>query len=345
MNIINKFSEFNKLYERVSSVVYHFTFIENLIKIISDNRLKAAPSKYNSCENPFSKGKSYFISTTRSGKVGFASGDNDGSYIVKFKIDGDKINTKYSGYAMDYFLGTGNRNEMEDRILLNDPYINNFGLYVSELHIVIDPEYIERLFKRLGIHLYDFIDKIIEWCNENKIKLKLYENLKDFRIEKNQIELNKIKDILKELKKENNSQSITWGSSLEDYLIDYNGGLIFMVYVLSNPDGELDMNKAIMLSKKIFKGKKTAKLSEEDIKDIENTLSRINHYMESNVSFIIIDYVHDMNREINNHRKNNNSFFIKCVHDLNRLIKKMTPEDYVLKVLLEKVMTKNEDNK
>lgn len=69
------------------------------------------------------QGKLYYLSTTRS-KFGDYTNSSSYVYGVVMVLNGDWFNTKYKAGAIDYW-GTGwNKDEMEDRVLSTEPYID-----------------------------------------------------------------------------------------------------------------------------------------------------------------------------------------------------------------------------
>lgn len=128
------------LSERISPLVYHYTSIGNAFSICKDNAFHLSSSLGTSSEeNLKSKGKPYYLSTTRH-KLG---GYNLEPYKegVMFNLDGIKLGQKYSGKAVDYWgpemrAMNQNKDEAEDRIFSKEPSIPNAKSYIKEVHIL-----------------------------------------------------------------------------------------------------------------------------------------------------------------------------------------------------------------
>jgi hypothetical protein len=86
------------LKERVSSVIYHFTFIGNLWEILKEDRIYLS-SALETRSDDSRKMKKFFLSLTRqrSGEMGYSSKCN-----VRIVFDGDMLNSDFEGGAFDY---------------------------------------------------------------------------------------------------------------------------------------------------------------------------------------------------------------------------------------------------
>lgn len=159
---------FDYITERLSSVVYHFTSINNLINIIDTDSFITTSVLGSGADYDVNKGKFFFFSTTRSRNQGYINGD------VKLVLNGDLLNRQYSGVAIDYwgydFRKAGRRQEMEDRLITDEATIPNATKYISEIHILIDKRHtyipskqkISKLWidcKRLDIPIYFYNDR------------------------------------------------------------------------------------------------------------------------------------------------------------------------------------------
>ena len=111
---------------------------------MDDNRFNLAMIGGTKAEQHHSK-KLYFLSTARSA-LGSYHQDPYGTGVL-FKLDGVKLGQTYSGKALDYwgpdFRALG-KNEMEDRIFSDSPYIENARKYILEVHIYINPKEVQR---------------------------------------------------------------------------------------------------------------------------------------------------------------------------------------------------------
>lgn len=124
------------------------------------------------------KGKFFFLSTTRSKSDGFLK-DRPGS--VRIKLDGRKLSQRYKGFAIDYWGGLDRFNmEMEDRIVLDKPYIDNAIDYILEISI-LNSENME-----------ESIKSVLRLCQKNNIPVFVYDDVSDFamNIKNNALKLN-----------------------------------------------------------------------------------------------------------------------------------------------------------
>ena len=93
-NILKKIIE-----ESLSKKVYHFTTLSSVMDIINDDKFILSSSLFGDADN-FNKNKKFFISLTRqrNGSIGYSK-----PYNVRICFDGDKLNNKFSGKAIDYW--------------------------------------------------------------------------------------------------------------------------------------------------------------------------------------------------------------------------------------------------
>ena len=140
----------NILSEGISDIVYHFTHITNLINILKTDKFITGTNLGSPADAKIDKGRAFFFSTQRSrGKSGYGrSGGN-----VCIVLDGRKLSQIYKGFPVDYwgwskkksdwdtdseYMTALQSTEMEDRIVTDDPYIDNARRYIIEIHIMID---------------------------------------------------------------------------------------------------------------------------------------------------------------------------------------------------------------
>jgi hypothetical protein len=128
--------------EGISSVVYHGTNLSAAVRIFDENRFKLSVVAGTPAEQDVSK-KLYYFSTTRN-KTGSYHRDPYASSIV-INLDGQKLGQRYSGKPVDYWgyefrKIEPSKQEMEDRIFHDAPYINNATDYMTEIHIYLNPE-------------------------------------------------------------------------------------------------------------------------------------------------------------------------------------------------------------
>ena len=135
------------LKEGISDIVYHTRTEPGRVRdIMKNNRFLANGTFSKEVEGQFGKGKLYFFSTSRT-PVNTYTGDYTQGTI--FKLDGKKLREKYKGNTIDYY-GSKDRSskkaatgfesegfEAEDRVLLDEPYIENADYYIEEIHFGI----------------------------------------------------------------------------------------------------------------------------------------------------------------------------------------------------------------
>lgn len=174
------------LRESASSIVYHFTFLPNAYAIIKDEQFKLSPSFIHDAESRVDK-KLYYLSTTRSRHGHYHRGNSNG---VLFTLDGDVLNQKYKSTPIDYWSSNKynpNEDEMEDRILSDEPYIpiNNV---VKQIDILLDDN-TKKHSRKITLFIYLYAKK-------NGIPVYVYTNNKDLKMNKksNALTLDEIKD-------------------------------------------------------------------------------------------------------------------------------------------------------
>jgi len=126
------------LQERISDTVYHITSIYKLYSILKENQF-ILNSTVERSEYHYSRNRFYYLSTSRSkNNWYFKDYTSDNLKACILVLDGNKLNNKYKGIPVDYFSTAINRitwDEMEDRIISNNPEISNAKSYIKEIHI------------------------------------------------------------------------------------------------------------------------------------------------------------------------------------------------------------------
>ena len=139
------------LKEGISDVVYHFTNgMEKGAKILEDNRFLASGGFSKDVESELGQGKLYYFSTARTAANSYTGDYPQG---VIFKLDGRALAEKYKGVPLDYWAtskrsskkaanvqnepGADEAFEAEDRILLDEPYIEDADRYIDEIHFAV----------------------------------------------------------------------------------------------------------------------------------------------------------------------------------------------------------------
>lgn len=129
------------LTESLSRIVYHYTNITSALKILSSGFFQLS-SSVGSIEQQYApKGKTYFLSTTRTRHGGYH--DTIGNQAVLFELDGDWFNRHYISHSVDYWENrdpakvSHRSHEAEDRVFSKSPTIPING--VISVHVYINP--------------------------------------------------------------------------------------------------------------------------------------------------------------------------------------------------------------
>jgi len=140
------------LKEGITDVVYHYTSgITKAAKILEDNKFMASGGFTKEVETELGKGKLYYFSTARTPVNAYTGNYPQGAI---FKLDGRALAQKYKGAPVDYWADpkynkssklasnvgrTGHTEafEAEDRILLDEPYIEDADTYIDEIHFAV----------------------------------------------------------------------------------------------------------------------------------------------------------------------------------------------------------------
>lgn len=165
--------------EGISDILYHYTYISNLISILKLNKFATSSNLGSTADANRDKGKFFFFSTSRSkGMSGY--GGRHGSNAV-FVLDGRKLQQTFKGKPMDYWNWSTKSSdykdknsyrdallskELEDRIITDKPFIEPANIYIKEIHIKIYSEHtdkeevqeIQTLAGQYNIPVYFYID-------------------------------------------------------------------------------------------------------------------------------------------------------------------------------------------
>ena len=176
----------NTLFEGLSNLVYHFTSVHNILKIIEQDKLIASGAMANSADGGSqNRDKHFYISfqRSRSAKIGYAGNTGGSGACIEF--DGQALNSKYKGTAIDYWQrgkdpkvnnmgksGVMSSNELEDRLVLDTPYVPNIRRYIKRVHVTVQKD-------GMGQEYYKKLNK---YCNQLNIPVYFYSTSEDFRL-------------------------------------------------------------------------------------------------------------------------------------------------------------------
>lgn len=181
------------LTERLSSNVYHFTTLNNLYKIVMGDEFILSTA-YKGKSDDWDPNKKFFMSLTRqrNGLLGYSN-----RYEVRICFDGDKLNQRFKGKAIDYWgdsMGkqyyyrdmrnnhrldkTQNRTENEDRLFSDDPVIENISQYIERIDILVDEKTID-LAHLVFISNRKFTSKLFFYNNEKDFNYQTNNTIND----------------------------------------------------------------------------------------------------------------------------------------------------------------------
>lgn len=141
----------SELFESASSILYHVTTIHAASKILTQGKFNLSASVGTGAERVWAKGdRFYFLSTARNKTADYTI-HNLYKTGVTFKLNGDWLNYRYKGAAMDYWEGFWQKmrasggdktrvREMEDRIYSRKPTIplpSTRTDLITEIHILL----------------------------------------------------------------------------------------------------------------------------------------------------------------------------------------------------------------
>lgn len=168
--------------EIMTDVVYHFTSMKNLLNILEINVFKTSMAAMDIKDVKLNRGYKYYFSVSRS-KIGdyrlslISGGDED----VLIKLNGQKLSNNYKSIPVDFFQKDKSKDEMEDRIVTNKPFIDNAMSYMEEIYI--SPYYFE---KRLGRErTKEYLLKIEKLLKQNNIPFYIFIGKKNVSLDKN----------------------------------------------------------------------------------------------------------------------------------------------------------------
>lgn len=177
------------LNERLSSVLYHFTGISGLYQILESDSFKLK-SSYGRAADDLHKSKKFYLSCTRqrNGLLGYSN-----KFPVRISLDGDLLNQRYEGGAVNYWGSTMGKQtyydkskydkidyhqlgtENEDRIFSDEPFIKDASKYIKRVDVLLRKNASEFEFSCL----YNILRK-------SKVVF-IYDNEKDFNYQTDNI--------------------------------------------------------------------------------------------------------------------------------------------------------------
>lgn len=131
----------------MSPVLYHLTTFSSCLDILRDNAFALSSALGTDADMRLQKGKFYFLSTSRIKFGGYARSVSPIGRVT-LELDGRALGYNYTSVNVDYWgpswrkvsWEAGNimqflrNNENEERIITNDPYIENANRYIKSIH-------------------------------------------------------------------------------------------------------------------------------------------------------------------------------------------------------------------
>lgn len=343
--MVKKYRQFN---EGVSRETFHFTKTYRLEDMLNSNRITASVALGTASDFSINKEYPYYISlsTTRSSKIGYGASVYNG--LVRLNMNGDKINNNHKTISVDYWqrprdpknalysggsgqekLNNMSRNdELEERILLEKPFIGPLNKLVDSISVMVD--------KTEGIPYLIECKKIADKIN---IPIYFYTDINDFDYEKVEKAID-IKSLLKEgdIPKEKRELSyLRFEYKLLPFIIYKNEGLLDTI-----ADGMVKIPVIKdLLNKKDMKDIDYKNFLTKSFKEFESTYYIFKYYSGKNFSaekiwsdFYITDFYSALSSDIHNHKSDSDDakiyVFDLLVKDM-RKYKTKSLKDYVIK--------------
>jgi hypothetical protein len=175
------------LIERISDIVYHITYLEHIVDILKTDKFKLVPALGSSSELQYmpKKTKWYYMSFARSPRNKYfeTKAYQGRGYFV---LDGEKLSQRYSGKSIDYWYTKGSsrpsgpvdKDEMEDRLFSEKPFISNVKQYIKEIHFMVPGS--KKDWDGVGEKFKPNLIQLIIYCKRNNIPLYFYDDVTPF---------------------------------------------------------------------------------------------------------------------------------------------------------------------
>jgi len=151
-----------------AQAMYHATNIDVLYNILKDNSIKFTLSM--GADAKINKNKYYYLSTMRVKYGNYASiGLNGLGYKVIINLNSSTIGhvakiKSVEYWGKDFRSLAGNKDEQEERIMIDKPELSPLSKYVNEIHV-----YIGKLEDK------SIVSKLIELANKDNVKIYFYD--------------------------------------------------------------------------------------------------------------------------------------------------------------------------
>lgn len=161
-----------KLIEGVTpDILFHTTRLKNALNILKEDRFVLSNSFFGGKDVDFQKeGKYFYLSTSRNRYSGYVQTyGRHGS--VTFNLNGRKLGSNYESLPANFF--GDQRHEGEERIINEDPVIENATKYIEEAHVFIDPE-------KLNSKQEEYLNFLLDYSEKKNIPIFVYKNKSDW---------------------------------------------------------------------------------------------------------------------------------------------------------------------
>lgn len=217
MKIIINENQFDILKEALTDKVYHYTSLNNMLRVCKTNEIVLSTSIGTDADAPKYRKENFFLSLTRnkSNKTGYAY--KFSNFGARIEFNGQSLSQRYHGEPFDYWgdtMGkqayvkdmvnykqtfnsnkptqyqTQNRTEAEDRIYSHDDTIPNVSKYITRIDILINENFKDK----------DILEEQCRYAyyisiSDLSSKVFIYNNSNDFNKQSNNIINSEIKEM------------------------------------------------------------------------------------------------------------------------------------------------------
>jgi len=342
-------TKFNLINEALTSKMYHFTNISNLVNILKEDAFFTSPVIGTGADSNVNDDKFYFFAmqTSRHGEVAFADSIPKAGKVC-INIDGQKLNQNHKSKRVDYWQTSRKPedhgkhdymhhltryDELEERIITNKSEIEEASKYIEGIHVLLIKDGVEHYVASNMIELKKYI---------SDVDIYFYDNVKYFnnQVKNKSININDVdyeKDIDKDAPKPRTHYYIP---------------LTRIMSLMTIGDGKLKgeifkwLKKSVHIKKIInfrntnFKGTNSELSMSKIIKDIEEEAKKdYNNYSYSD--FYLQDYLNSISADIHNYKSSTNPIARHIIQTLTKDMNKHNVKNLKNYVLYKNEITKN----
>lgn len=152
-----------------SSELYHLTGLKNAINILKNDQFVLGNTFFGGRDLDFQKGKHYYISMARTKFSGYIQ-KHAGNTSVIFELDGRGLGQNYRTVNANYF--EKGEHEGEERLIHNDPVIENATGYIKSAHVLLRNSNI------LSDKQREYIKFLAEYGEKRNVPVYFYDEMK-----------------------------------------------------------------------------------------------------------------------------------------------------------------------